>query len=194
MSSGSQKLSKFKRKTGTQSTRDYLLAQRTDLASSGKCSGILHGEGVLVQEPRDISELVHLGSYGKGVFSRSISTHHCLPQLSTDLSSLTPRSLISRSHAQQSANSRLHGLRSLLPTMSNDSACQHDRRHILHANSMLKVEKWRSFHCFFLAEYQSQAPRILHANPNPKARLPTTPTILNWSCACPQYLLTDSHA
>ena len=141
MSSGSQKLSKFKRKTGTQSTRDYLLAQRTDLASSGKCSGILHGEGVLVQEPRDISELVHLGSYGKGVFSRSISTHHCLPQLLTDLSSLTPRSLISRSHAQQSANSRLHGLRSLLPTMSNDSACQHDRRHILHANSMLKVEK-----------------------------------------------------
>ena len=55
MSSGSQKLKKLKRKTGAQSTRDYLLAQRTDLASSGKCSGILHGEGVLVQEPRDIN-------------------------------------------------------------------------------------------------------------------------------------------
>ena len=81
MSSGSQKLPKLIRKTGAQSTRDYLLAQRTDLASSGKCSGILHGEGVLVQEPRDISELVHLGCYGKGVFSRSIPTHHCLPQL-----------------------------------------------------------------------------------------------------------------
>ena len=50
MSNGSRKLPKLKRKTGAQSTRDYLLAQRIDLASSGKCSGILHGEGVLVQE------------------------------------------------------------------------------------------------------------------------------------------------
>ena len=40
------------------------------------------GEGVLVQEPaRDVSELVHLGCYGKGVFSRCIPTHDCLPQL-----------------------------------------------------------------------------------------------------------------
>ena len=68
-------------KRKTVSRRDDSLAERTNLPSSGKCNGILHGEGVLVQELEDISCLVRLGCYGKGIFSRSVPTHHHLPQL-----------------------------------------------------------------------------------------------------------------
>ena len=50
--------------------------------ASDKCFGVLHGEGVLVLEEEDISRLVHLGCYGKGIFSRSAPAHHRLPQLS----------------------------------------------------------------------------------------------------------------
>lgn len=65
----------------TVSRRDVSFSETTDLPSSGKCCGILHGEGVLVQELKDITKLVHLGCYGKGIFSRSVPTHNCLPQL-----------------------------------------------------------------------------------------------------------------
>lgn len=74
---------RFKKKPGSQPTKDTLSdSQIDDLSSGEKCSGQLHGEGVLVHEPRDISRLVHYGCYGKGIFSRSAPTHHCLPQLS----------------------------------------------------------------------------------------------------------------
>lgn len=52
-----------------------------DLSSSGKCCGILHSEGVLVEELEHISKLLQLGCYGKGIFSRSVPTYHCLPEL-----------------------------------------------------------------------------------------------------------------
>ena len=69
----------MKKKTTTRS--DDPFSERIHLSSSDKCCGILHGGGVLVQELKDISSLVHLGCYGKGIFSRSVPTHHCLPQL-----------------------------------------------------------------------------------------------------------------
>ena len=58
-----------------------LPAQETDLSSGGKCSGTLHSEGVLVEQPEHISRLLQLGCYGKGIFSRSVPTHRCLPDL-----------------------------------------------------------------------------------------------------------------
>ena len=76
---------KFKKKAGAQSTKDYsLFDEGTEPASAtrAKCRGILHGEGVLVHEQKDISRLIQLGCYGKGIFSRSVPTHHSLPQLS----------------------------------------------------------------------------------------------------------------
>ena len=49
--------------------------------TSCKCPGILHGEGVLVTHPKYIWALVRLGSYGKGMFSRSVPSHHHIPSL-----------------------------------------------------------------------------------------------------------------
>lgn len=46
-----------------------------------KCSGLLHGEGVLVTHPEFIWALVGLGSYGRGIFSRSVPSHHHIPSL-----------------------------------------------------------------------------------------------------------------
>ena len=69
----------MKKKTATQ--RDDSLSERIHPSSSGDCYGILHGEGVLVQELKDITRLVHLGCYGKGIFSRSVPTHSSVPQL-----------------------------------------------------------------------------------------------------------------
>lgn len=40
-----------------------------------KCTGLTHGQGVIVTTPEDIYALVKLGSYGKGIFSRSIPWH-----------------------------------------------------------------------------------------------------------------------
>lgn len=59
-----------------------LPAEGTVFSSGGKCSGTLHSEGVLVRQPEHISSLLQLGCYGKGIFSRSVPTHHCLPELS----------------------------------------------------------------------------------------------------------------
>ena len=59
-----------------------LPAEGTDLSSGDKCSGTLHSEGVLVEQPEHMSRLLQLGCYGKGIFSRSVPTHHCLPELS----------------------------------------------------------------------------------------------------------------
>ena len=67
-----------------------LPAQGTDLSSGGKCSGTLHSEGVLVEQPEHISRLLQLGCYGKGTFSRSVPTHHCPPEL-TQLSKQSRR-------------------------------------------------------------------------------------------------------
>ena len=77
-------LPKLKKKAVITS-RDSLLSHGTDHDPSSddkyKCSGVLHGEGVLVQQLEHISRLLHLGYYGKGIFSRSVPTHHCLPEL-----------------------------------------------------------------------------------------------------------------
>lgn len=54
--------------------------QPTDL-NTAQCHGILHGQGVLVTNPQDIWALVSLGSYGKGIFSRSVPCHHHIPSL-----------------------------------------------------------------------------------------------------------------
>jgi tRNA-splicing endonuclease subunit Sen2 len=59
----------------------HLPGQGSDLSSCGKYSGTLHSEGVLVRQPEYISGLLQLGYYGKGVFSRSVPTHQCLPEL-----------------------------------------------------------------------------------------------------------------
>ena len=67
------------KKTAPSPTSEHLT---TPELASDKCSGVLHGQGVLVLEEKDISRLVHLGCYGKRVFSRSAPTHHRLPQLS----------------------------------------------------------------------------------------------------------------
>lgn len=52
--------------------------QPTDL-STAKCHGVVHGEGVLVTQLQHIWALVKLGSYGKGIFSRSVPCHHHIP-------------------------------------------------------------------------------------------------------------------
>ena len=46
-----------------------------------KCPGLLYGDSVLVTEAQHIWALVKLGSYGKGVFSRSVPCHHHTPSL-----------------------------------------------------------------------------------------------------------------
>lgn len=50
----------------------------TDLETS-KCSGAVYGQGVLVTQLQHIWALVKLGSYGKGMFSRSIPCHQRIP-------------------------------------------------------------------------------------------------------------------
>ena len=78
-------LPKLKRKTvfsAEFNKLSLLPAWGADLSSDGgKCSGILHSEGVLVEQLEHISRLLRLGCYGKGIFSRSVPTHHCLPEL-----------------------------------------------------------------------------------------------------------------
>lgn len=63
-------------------TLSLLRTEGTDSSSGEKCSGTLHGEGVLVGNQEHISRLLQLGCYGKGIFSKSAPTHHCLPELS----------------------------------------------------------------------------------------------------------------
>ncbi len=46
-----------------------------------KCPGLLHGEGVIVTQLKNIWALVKLGSYGKGMFSRTVPSHHHIPSL-----------------------------------------------------------------------------------------------------------------
>lgn len=43
--------------------------------TSCKCSGVLAGGSVLVQNSADITTLISNGFYGKGIFSRSVPTH-----------------------------------------------------------------------------------------------------------------------
>ena len=52
--------------------------QPTDLTVR-KCTGFLHGCGVVVTRPEDVWSLVRAGSYGKGSFSRSIPCHNRVP-------------------------------------------------------------------------------------------------------------------
>lgn len=69
------------RKTGAYVAREQHLLdaqEATDLGSS-KCSGILTGDGVIVSNPLDIAALMKVGSYGKGIFSRSVPCHGQLP-------------------------------------------------------------------------------------------------------------------
>lgn len=54
--------------------------QLTDL-SKEQCCGVLVEEGVAVADPQHIWALVKLGSYGKGVFSRSIPCHQHISSL-----------------------------------------------------------------------------------------------------------------
>ena len=44
-----------------------------------QCSGIVHGQGVIVTQLQHIWALVKLGCYGKGMFSRSVPSHGCIP-------------------------------------------------------------------------------------------------------------------
>lgn len=72
---------KIIRKTGAYILREQqLLASQeaTDLTDS-KCLGRLAGDGVIVCSPPDIAALVKVGSYGKGIFSRSVPNHGQLP-------------------------------------------------------------------------------------------------------------------
>lgn len=72
---------KFRKKTGAQKFKEQKIlssAEATDLATS-KCAGVLRGEGVIVTSKLDIVALLKLGSYGKGVFSRSVPCHGVMP-------------------------------------------------------------------------------------------------------------------
>lgn len=44
-----------------------------------KCTGFLQGQGVVVTATQHIWALIKLGSYGKGIFSRSVPCHHHIP-------------------------------------------------------------------------------------------------------------------
>lgn len=55
-----------------------LAEQCTDLVIS-KCSGTVYGRGVIVVQLQHIWALVKLGCYGKGMFSRSVPSHQCVP-------------------------------------------------------------------------------------------------------------------
>lgn len=46
---------------------------------TSQCSGIAHGPGVVVTQLHHIWALVKLGCYGKGMFSRSVPSHECIP-------------------------------------------------------------------------------------------------------------------
>lgn len=52
-----------------------LPAEKEGKETSCKCSGVLAGGSVLVQNSADITTLLSNGFYGKGVFSRSVPTH-----------------------------------------------------------------------------------------------------------------------
>ncbi len=74
----------LKRKAGAQKFREqqtFLSEEATDFSIS-KCTGVLHGEGVIVTSRPDIVSLIKLGSYGKGVFSRSVPCHGLVPSFS----------------------------------------------------------------------------------------------------------------
>ena len=72
-------MAKVKKKPVT--SKDKESVEGVGLSSDDKCAGILHGEGVQVEQPDHICRLSQLGCYGKGIFSRSVPTHHSLPEL-----------------------------------------------------------------------------------------------------------------
>ncbi len=72
---------KFKKKTGAQQFKEQNIlssTEATDLTAS-KCAGVLRGEGAIVTSKPDVVALLKLGSYGKGVFSRSVPCHGVMP-------------------------------------------------------------------------------------------------------------------
>ncbi len=75
---------KFQQKAGAHKFSEhqtFLSEEATDLSIS-KCTGVLQGEGVMVTSRPDIVSLIKLGSYGKGVFSRSVPCHGLMPSFS----------------------------------------------------------------------------------------------------------------
>ena len=72
---------RFVRKTGAYTSREQqlLASQEATNLSDSKCSGRLTGHGMVVCSPPDIAALVRVGSYGKGIFSRSVPCHGQLP-------------------------------------------------------------------------------------------------------------------
>lgn len=72
---------KLRRKAGTQKFIEqqiFASEEGTDVTIS-KCTGVLQGECVIVTSRPDIVALVKLGSYGKGIFSRSVPCHGLMP-------------------------------------------------------------------------------------------------------------------
>ena len=72
---------KFKKKTGAQKFKEQSIlssAKATDLTIT-KCTGVLSGEGVIVTSKLEIVALLKLGSYGKGIFSRTLPCHGVMP-------------------------------------------------------------------------------------------------------------------
>ena len=68
---------KLKRKRGGAGVQwlQYLQAGTEEEGSSFRCSGVLVGGSVLVQDSADIANLLGRGFFGKAIFSRSIPAH-----------------------------------------------------------------------------------------------------------------------
>lgn len=64
---------KLKRKRGAGSR--VLPAEKEKEEASCKCTGVLVGGSVLVQNSADVTAILNKGFYGKAVFSRSVPTH-----------------------------------------------------------------------------------------------------------------------
>ena len=66
---------KLKRKKGAGDLRRLLKEEEEEQINGQQCRGILLGSSVIIESESDISTLLRLGFYGKGVFSRSFPTH-----------------------------------------------------------------------------------------------------------------------
>ena len=121
---------KLHRKAGAQKFREqqiFTSEEATDLTVS-RCTGVLRGEGVVVTARPHIAALVRLGSYGKGVFSRSIPCHNVAPSFSLPWNRERHKSGSVRSEVPPGLTREDHDL---VKKMADFEQCQ-ERRVALH--------------------------------------------------------------
>ena len=125
-----------------------LLAEKSD-GSSCKCSGVLFGGSVLVQDAAAITALLSAGFYGKGVFSRSVPTH--VHTTYTRTRKTTSKGGSDGSSFEPPIKRRKSHIRDILHSDCEEEEQRKKRRLLLHA-------QWRE-------EEQKMSPTLEHATP-----------------------------